>query len=921
MRSFVPSSFVQLLSCALIGATSGAALADHLVYPNPTVVPHDQPYYTSDVRNTRLIYTEGNRDFAEQVAALELTLQPRYEASFGYELNETLYVGLISDYNQIANGFATQFPVNRQINYIGGALVTDYFSTTSWLDTLIYHETAHNYQTNARENPVSEGLYRFLGVGSFFTPVVPAITPNLFESSFILEGNAVLNESWHGNGGRLYNGRMKAMTLLQARAGYLTPARLYNQQLRFPYGESHYVFGGHYQYYLAEQYGLDRTNRYFLNRSAYWYWPLLVNSPTLDTFGRNFTDLMADWSSRLATQANGMAVAGGAPLAHSQFRGELNRNDDEIFFLTNPTGVRAPELVRIDRNSRAVTRERVEYPSGKLIENGGTLYSIAGRHTSPLRIHQGLYDRDAEILSGTEGRIIQGYLSDGRPVYFDVARSYSEPQLFVGDEFYAEVNSSVLIGDDDALYYFVQNGRTRTLFRDRTALLDLDTYYALIADVDSAGRVYFITNTEYGSSLFRLDTGTVERVTAADNIADARLVDDDTALVAAVSADEYYYTFQTLAPLADSEPHSPQLFWDPAGEPVPATPARQPAPKLALDNEYSALNDIRYQGTDVTLSYITTEMRDGSEQDNWLYTINASFADPLTQNRFNVFALRDADLSHLAGVGYTNSQYLVLAGLTAYGVLDEQLDQLEEPDTSRGYGLSAELRLPFLQSGYWYGELGAFHYLDYREREREPTGGQLLFSRQTRFGHSFYPNSRFVAQGFGVDDRDDTVSGGALALATDFPWQIYGGVKGKYARSDAEVDHFGRRGVNLEKTPDVLNNDPSILVIPGLVGSTYASEASYTEAHIAKVLDLDAYAFWFPLSLRRESLTVRYRHVDVNDSTRGGDVDFDQLALGLTLELVAFNVAPIRVAVEYVRSDETPMTDEDSVNAQLQLSF
>ncbi|UDL03732.1 hypothetical protein [Marinobacter sp. CA1] len=913
------SPFVALLASLSI-ATSHAA---PLVTPNPTVVAGDQPYYTLDVRNTRLIYTEQNQAFAARVAELQATLQPRYEASFGFSLGERLYVALASDYNQVANGFSTQFPVNRQVNYGGGALSVDRFATTSWLDTLIHHETAHNYQTNARNNPVSQGLYELLGVGALYTPVVPAITPNLFESSFILEGNAVLNESWHGNGGRLYNGRMKAMTLLQARAGQLTPERLYNEPLAFPYREAHYVFGGYYQYYLAERFGLDRTNRYFLNRSEYWHWPLLVNAPTRDTFGHSFNTLINDWSRTLANEAATMNLVSGPPLAHSQSAGYLNRNDNEVFFLAQPDGVRAPELVTINRNSGAVRKQRQSYALGKLIEHQGERYVQGSRHTSPNRIHQGLFDASAQLLAGTEGRIVQGYLSDGRAVYFDVPSSFSKPQLYVGDRFYREVNSSVLIGTDDALYYFVQDGRERTLYRNHEPLLSLDSYYGRLADIDSRGRIYFITNTRHGSGLFRTDGRQIEQVLAGDNVADARLLDDHNAVVMAVALDGYEYTRQPLRPVA-GQPHTPKLFWD--RQPVPETDnvaatSVTNGSNPGVEHRYHPLGNLHYQGTEIYLSTVSTRHRDGEDDDHWLYTLNAQFADPLTQNRLGVFALRDGDLSHLAGVSYTNSQYPVLAGVRGYGVLDEQLEDLDVPDDSRGFGVRAELRWPFLRNGYWYGEASGFHYLDYRKREREPTGGQLQVSRTEQFGHSFYPNSRSFIQGFAVNDRGDSVSGGALALATDFPAQFYAGVSGKYARSDASVDHGQRRGVFLDNAPDTLSDDPSLLVIPGLVGATYAREANYGEAHFAKVLNLDAYSFHFPLSLRREALSLRYRHVDTRDATRGGDVSFNQFGVGLTLELVAFNIAPIRVGVEYTRSDDTPMTDRDSVSALLQLGL
>lgn len=303
----------------------------HAVLPMSSVVPADKAYYTSVVRNTELIYTEDNLRFAKEAAEVELFLQPLYEDKFGYVMDEPLHVGLISDYNQIANGFSTQYPNNRQINYVGGAIMIDYFSSTSWLKTLLFHETAHNYQMNAKGNPISQSLHTVLGNGSFLLPWF--ILPNTMESSFILEGNAVLNESWHGNGGRLYSGRFRAATLQQAKAGYLTPERVYNNNLFFLYGSHHYTLGGHYQYYLGETYGLDAVNSYWLKYSESWVWPFFTNRATKKAFGVDFNTAFDDWQKNMQKQAEKLVDVEAETLVSSQFFTPINDNKDEIYWL------------------------------------------------------------------------------------------------------------------------------------------------------------------------------------------------------------------------------------------------------------------------------------------------------------------------------------------------------------------------------------------------------------------------------------------------------------------------------------------------------------------------------------------------------------------------------------------------------------
>jgi len=161
---------------------------------------------------------------AQQVAELEPLLDRDYEASYGYQVDQTLYVGVISEQNQIANGFSTQSPLNQQINYMGGTQMVDMFTSEKWIDNLIYHETVHNYQINPKASDVTKGICSIFGNGSVTLGMFPLLAvPNFMLTSFTLEGNAVLNESIHGNAGRLYSGRFKALTVMQAKAGNITP--------------------------------------------------------------------------------------------------------------------------------------------------------------------------------------------------------------------------------------------------------------------------------------------------------------------------------------------------------------------------------------------------------------------------------------------------------------------------------------------------------------------------------------------------------------------------------------------------------------------------------------------------------------------------------------------------------------------------
>ena len=902
-------------------AISAGAVAEPLVQRNPTVVPHDQPYFKASVRNTELIFTEKNRAFAEHAAGIEQQLQPQYEASFGYRMDSPLYVGLISDNNQIANGFSTQIPLNRQINYVGGASAVDYFSTTSWLDTLLFHETAHNYQINAKDNVVSSTMHTILGNGTLMTPFIPAVLPNAFESSFMLEGNAVLNESRHGNGGRLYSGRFDALVHAQARAGHLTPERSYNQTYYFPYGETSYVLGSHYQYFLADNYGLDATNSYFKVRSRYWYFPFVTNAPLITAIGNNFDNTFEQWRDHEEQQAAQAVMSEGEPLLTSKFFSPLNSDEGDIFFLASPQNVRAPLHVVLDRNSGEFEQQRSSYLSGKLIRHEGETWSLASAYSTPWRIYQGLFSEGAHLNNDTRGQIIQGYTPADEPVYFDVASSYDQPQLYVGDTFYGQVNSSVEVRGDD-LYYFTQEGATRTLYRNRTPLYQYQGYYGVIADVDSQGRVLFVANSEHGSTLYREAGGQVSRVLAEDDIVAARLLDDDQVLAMAIQADHYGYYLKPLQPQAGS-PYVRELRWDTeegAGENLTTESAPQP---LEMNRRYHSWTAMRYSGTDLSLSSYTEEDDDATPQDesdnHTLYNVQMRFADPLEQNEFSLFSYRDTDLTELAGAGYSNNQFFLIGGVKQYWVLDDQLDRETPPEEARDHGLSAELRLPFLQSGYWYSELAGTWYQDYHLDEREPLAGIWSLSRTARFGHSYLPNKHFGLSAYQVDDRDDMTSGGTLSLMTDLPAEFYLGARGQFSRSDAQVSQGLLRGVELAEAQDFIANDPSRIVIPALDDTYYAEKVTFGEASVSKVINLPWYSFKSPVSLRREALHLRYRHYDIDFGP--GELELNQAIVGMDLELLLFHRSPLRFAFEYAYTDDDRITSEHSFQAVTSLAF
>ncbi len=890
-------------------------LAVTTVQAEQTVVSHDEDYYTADVRNTQLIYTQKNLPFAREAAKVEMLLQPAYEKAFGYVMDEPLYVGLISDRNQIANGFSTQYPNNRQINFIGGALMPDYFSAASWLNTLLYHETCHNYQTNAKDNVISQTLHTVLQNGSFILPWFTV--PNIVESSFMLEGSAVLNESWHGNGGRLYSGRFKAATLMQAKAGYLTPERVYNDNYYFLYGSHFYTLGGFYNYYLAENYGLEKTNSYWKNHSHYWFWPFFTNNAMTDSVGADFETTFDGWRKKMEAEAQQVTETNGERIAGTQFIEPLNADAEKIYVVVNESGREEPELIIYDKATGNVVRDREPWFAGKAVQTPDGRYTTqSSAHVNPWRIYIGLYDDHGFLVDGTRGKVVEGYLSDGREVAFDVASSFERPQLYIGGKFYARTDSSVFVRGND-VYYCRQNGKTRTWYRNKTPLFTTRGYYGHIIGADDSGRTYFIANTPHGSGLFCYANGTFERMHPADTVIDARLIDENSAVVTAMGADEASIEKITFAP-TEQAPYEVTLFVEKepyyrAADPTAHEPEN--VPKVDLNNSYHSFLDMHYSATNIMLG--------SDEKAGFIFNVSVNFADPLTQNSLNFFVSRNLDEYTLGGGGYSNDQYFLHYSVFGYGVLDRPEDNASDPDDdSRDFGVTVMTSIPFVQTGYWYAAVNGSYYQDYDADSREPLSGELLVDYTQRFGVSLYPNFKLAASAYGASDRGDFAYGGTGTWKQGLPYEFYIGLGGQYSHSDADspVDDHGIKMTKFQLAA-LADGDPTTVVMPSMRDSSaYVKSVFKGSAEFKKVFNAAKYFFTFPVSLRREAFYVNYNRYEIEDfalETTG----VNEAVAGLLFDTYWMNRLPIPVSVEYLYNDTDGIADEHTFRFGFGLTF
>jgi hypothetical protein len=162
------------------------------------------------------------------------------------------------------------------------------------------------------------------------------------------------------------------------------------------------------------------------------------------------------------------------------------------------------------------------------------------------------------------------------------------------------------------------------------------------------------------------------------------------------------------------------------------------------------------------------------------------------------------------------------------------------------------------------------------------------------------------------------IHGASLSFGTDLPSEFYINLSGKYSGSDTnKAGIYERRGVELTQGSDFINNDPSSFIMPSLKDDAFAETASLAELKLSKVINLSAYSFKGPISLRREMIEFSYRRYDLGNVNTLGDVAINQGVVGLHFDTLIMNVLPIGFYTQYIHNDENPITDKNSFQAGL----
>lgn len=912
-------------------------------------VSGDSEYFVSEAPGYQFIYSAEYRPFIAALIADNEKLRGQYQAEFNWKLDEKATLVLASPRNQIANGFATLFPNLDTVFYGGGAEVTDQFAIQSWSKVLLNHETAHLYQLDTKRD-YSKFLHQYLGnpLPSVAPPFTYMMVPNLFLPTFILEGNATFNEGRFQNGGRLYSGEYRAIVFQLLNANEVNSTRLINDHLKWPYGQEKYLVGGYFQLFLAETYGIEKTNRFFWNNSAAFVNPFLLKKAFLETFGISYDQAVQDFNSRFGSLAKNARTIGGAPLAKSISHTGFGRNpaDGSVSFLTSD-GKNRPQYHEVKRSAPDSAEKELQFehksrgvniPPSEPLYARGKLVTASSESVKYNQIRYGLFEEGYKPQKNTLDHLVYD-IHENKKVYAFIPESFVEPKLYESNldntdrKNLGPAHSSAHYSRSGDLYFFRQNGPTRTLYKNGSAVASFEGYYGKIADVTADGTVYFISNTDRGSGLFRFvgSSNTIERVHPADTLVDARELGDGKWMGAEVTSKGYEYRTFEIADVTAESPAVYRYFYESSqnGEgsslvtsnsSLPVAPIAAPA---LTERPYSSWRSIRFNGLDPLIA--------GYTEYGPIWGLGVRFSDPLQYNNFSLSYAMLEGATNDVFFQYTNRKnrlnWTFAVGFDQSAIFD--LDT-SDPDARviaryETWEGALQLELPLLVRPQSTLALTTRYNYEYDDSD----DNVVLDREQSVLSYLEWTRSRNYAVAFDSSEAHQLVI--AHEAVGDIPkwrgdrnryaalyntsWDVfretylsagYHAVRSDSPQGDIEIDRASASGLStgLFKPTELerFSQDTSL---------------EYAEAHKAfgslkQAINVSAYFKRFPVALRRFAPFVTYQEFYTRNKNESSlSTLFHEWAYGAEFELLLAHKFPVRFSalrVEMNRREGTALT-------------
>src|SRR6185312_2918723 len=134
---------------------------------------------------------------------------------------------------------------------------------------------------------------------------------------------------------------------------------------------------------------------------------------------------------------------------------------------------------------------KVDLPMGRVFRDGGALTSAASSTVDNENTKAGLFGDGQTLIPGSENKFV--YDKQGSHLlYADANNSFLRYSLYRDVTRIGTTASSAIFGPEQKAYYFKQDQKIHSLYRDGEKLFSYRGYWGFPVDVDASGAVYFI---------------------------------------------------------------------------------------------------------------------------------------------------------------------------------------------------------------------------------------------------------------------------------------------------------------------------------------------------------------------------------------------------------------------------------------------
>lgn len=920
------------------------AITLFLVLLLPTSV-FASPFLSNDDKSDyRIISKDGysyifSKEYAPYMSSLMRSnenLRQLYRSEFAWHLDEDTALVLASTLNQVPNGFATFSPNNLTVYYGSGPALMDDFSHSHWLTVLLTHESAHLYQLNVKDPRIKQMKSIFGNTPLILTPLLPVfLTPNILTPTFILEGNAVMNESRFGFGGRLYSGSARALVYALINAHRASPNYLINEHLEFPLTTEKYLVGGYFNLHLAEKYGIERTNQLFASIATHWLNPLLLHRSFVDRFGSGYEKEINQFVGKYLPLAEQQQRAEGPVIAKGFAQGLFNVDDEKIYFVKSDELRAYPKLLIYDKTSGELKTKSVDLGIAKSFQlSDGKYYTARSVIYGRSMQRYALVGENNQIRDETLDQFVMDK-RNGRTLYSDMRQSIEHSILYVDGKYVGKSNSTALLTANGEAVYFVQNKTQRELWIGQRHVGSYEGYYGWPVSIDDKNRqVFFLAATPYGSSLFSMTfEGQIHRLSSSDVIVDGRPIDSTRWLVAEVTAKGYDYKVIPVKAFDEA----PTMYHYPILERLAA---KKSDPKVMSSGKV----DIQYQESQQTSILTQSKPYEGWKNLRYSYAapylffsrqglsggLDVLFTDPLQDDKVQAsYFHSDYDVKS-AGLIYINSRrnlewYLGTHYHESALVLeanDPANDEVlaRQNDSESFIGLSYRIFNYNDWTGTWSGELSWEKDDFYSDETKHYYGLLNSFDFQTSEQYarsfdyfrllSFTFNHQLLSESPAQETPKNRISG-------------FVDIKHDLGHENIFTVGFGAgvaesQGIAITSVPAIHEQRFSFQrLTPGY--SIDAREVRMSQLGYKKVLNWSHYFYVFPLSLRRLApygIINYYQSKELSSGEK--ETNFAEWSYGIEFEILAFHRFPVRFLTGVIGDNKEELTSSFiSIGSQL----